>query len=436
MSAFNDLGLNARLIRNIEKQGYEEPTAIQQSAIPLVLSGDDVMASAQTGTGKTAAFTLPILQLLNNSARPGPKDVHCLVITPTRELAAQVAESIRTYSNGLKLNSEVVCGGVNIRPQIRNLSRGTDILVATPGRLIDLLGQNALRLDHVKLWVLDEADRMLDMGFIPAVRQIQSALPKVRQTLMFSATFSRPIEALAGEFLHQPKRVSVTPANTTVSRITQKIYPVDRNRKGELLKHLLRTEKWGQVLVFSRTKYGADKLSRQLGKAGVKSDSIHGDKKQSARTRALQQFKSGQLQVLVATDIAARGIDIQQLPRVVNFELPHVAEDYVHRIGRTGRAGEDGVAVSLVCADEIAQLQKIERLIKQSLSRHEVAGFEPQQPLPTKEVAAPGKRRPRNKTKPKSHAKPASKSQARSGKPEHKKGPWAKTANQRSRGTQ
>ena len=235
MSAFNDLGLNARLIRNIEKQGYEEPTAIQQSAIPLVLSGDDVMASAQTGTGKTAAFTLPILQLLNNGARPGPKDVHCLVITPTRELAAQVAESIRTYSNGLKLNSEVVCGGVNIRPQIRNLSRGTDILVATPGRLIDLLGQNALRLDHVKLWVLDEADRMLDMGFIPAVRQIQSALPKVRQTLMFSATFSRPIEALAGEFLHQPKRVSVTPANTTVSRITQKIYPVDRNRKGELL---------------------------------------------------------------------------------------------------------------------------------------------------------------------------------------------------------
>jgi len=436
MSAFNDLGLNARLIRNIEKQGYEEPTAIQQSAIPLVLSGDDVMASAQTGTGKTAAFTLPILQLLNNSARPGPKDVHCLVITPTRELAAQVAESIRTYSNGLKLNSEVVCGGVNIRPQIRNLSRGTDILVATPGRLIDLLGQNALRLDHVKLWVLDEADRMLDMGFIPAVRQIQSALPKVRQTLMFSATFSRPIEALAGEFLHQPKRVSVTPANTTVSRITQKIYPVDRNRKGELLKHLLRTEKWGQVLVFSRTKYGADKLSRQLGKAGVKSDSIHGDKKQSARTRALQQFKSGQLQVLVATDIAARGIDIQQLPRVVNFELPHVAEDYVHRIGRTGRAGEDGVAVSLVCADEIAQLQKIERLIKQSLSRHEVAGFEPQQPLPTKEVAAPGKRRPRNKTKPKSHAKPASKSQARSGKRENKKGPWAKTANQRSRGTQ
>ncbi|MDA9942207.1 DEAD/DEAH box helicase [Luminiphilus sp.] len=436
MSAFNDLGLNARLIRNIEKQGYEEPTAIQQSAIPLVLSGDDVMASAQTGTGKTAAFTLPILQLLNNGARPGPKDVHCLVITPTRELAAQVAESIRTYSNGLKLNSEVVCGGVNIRPQIRNLSRGTDILVATPGRLIDLLGQNALRLDHVKLWVLDEADRMLDMGFIPAVRQIQSALPKVRQTLMFSATFSRPIEALAGEFLHQPKRVSVTPANTTVSRITQKIYPVDRNRKGELLKYLLRTEKWGQVLVFSRTKYGADKLSRQLGKAGVKSDSIHGDKKQSARTRALQQFKSGQLQVLVATDIAARGIDIQQLPRVVNFELPHVAEDYVHRIGRTGRAGEDGVAVSLVCADEIAQLQKIERLIKQSLSRHEVEGFEPQQPLPTKEVAAPGKRRPRNKIKSKSHAKPASKSQARSGKPENKKGPWAKTANQRSRGTQ
>ena len=436
MSAFNDLGLNARLIRNIEKQGYEEPTAIQASAIPLVLSGDDVMASAQTGTGKTAAFTLPVLQVLNNSRRPGPKDVHCLVITPTRELAAQVADSIRTYSGGLKLNSQMVCGGVNIRPQIRNLSRGTDILVATPGRLIDLLGQNALRLDHVKLWVLDEADRMLDMGFIPAVRQIQSALPKVRQTLMFSATFSRPIEALAGEFLHQPKRVSVTPANTAVSRITQKIYPVDKHRKGEMLRHLLRHETSGQVLVFARTKYGSDKLARQLGKAGVKSDSIHGDKKQSARTRALQQFKTGQLQVLVATDIAARGIDIQQLPMVVNFELPHVPEDYVHRIGRTGRAGEEGVAVSLVSAEEVAQLQKIERLIKQSLPRHEIEGFEPEHRLPTKDVASPGKRRPRNKTKSKTHAKPASRNQSRQGKPDQKKGSKAKAASQRPQGAQ
>jgi ATP-dependent RNA helicase RhlE len=258
----------------------------------------------------------------------------------------------------------------------------------------------------------------------------------VRQTLMFSATFSRPIEALAGEFLHQPKRVSVTPANTAVSRITQKIYPVDKHRKGEMLRHLLRHETSGQVLVFARTKYGSDKLARQLSKAGVKSDSIHGDKKQSARTRALQQFKSGQLQVLVATDIAARGIDIQQLPMVVNFELPHVPEDYVHRIGRTGRAGEEGVAVSLVSAEEVAQLQKIERLIKQSLPRHEIEGFEPEHRLPTKDVASPGKRRPRNKTKAKTHAKPASRNQSRQGKPDHKKGSKAKAASQRPQGAQ
>ena len=401
MTAFNELGLNARLIQNIAAKGYDTPSPIQAKAIPLVLSGRDLMAAAQTGTGKTAAFTLPALHMLRGGPRPGPKDVSCLILTPTRELAVQIADNIRTYGAGIKLHSQMVCGGVNIRPQIRHLARGTDILVATPGRLLDLLGQGAVRLDHVKMWVLDEADRMLDMGFIPAMRRIHAELPKKRQTLMFSATFSREIEALAGEFLHQPQKIQVTPANTTVSRIDQTVYPVDKARKTELLKHLVASERWGQVLVFSRTKYGADKISRNLSKAGISSDSIHGDKKQGARTRSLKQFKDGRLQVLVATDIAARGIDIQQLPRVVNFDLPHVAEDYVHRIGRTGRAGEAGVALSLVSADEVSQLQKIEKLIKKSIPREEIEGFEPEHRLPTKPVKTNGKRPPKKaKTKP------------------------------------
>ena len=386
-----------------------------------MLSGCDLMAAAQTGTGKTAAFTLPALQMLKKSARPGPKDVSCLILTPTRELAAQIADNIRTYGAGIKLHSQMVCGGVNIRPQIRHLARGTDILVATPGRLLDLLGQGAIRLDHVKMWVLDEADRMLDMGFIPAMRRIHAELPKQRQTLMFSATFSREIESLASEFLHQPKKIQVTPANTTVSRIDQMVHPVDKGRKTELLKHLVSSEQWGQVLVFSRTKYGADKLSRNLSKAGIASDSIHGDKKQGARTRSLKQFKDGRLQVLVATDIAARGIDIQQLPRVVNFDLPHVAEDYVHRIGRTGRAGEAGVALSLVSADEVAQLQKIEKLIKKSLPREEVEGFEPEHRLPTKEVKSSGKRPPK-----KAKAKPGARKPRDGQGKKHQGGPSAK----------
>ena len=404
MTAFNELGLNAKLIQNIAAKGYDTPSPIQAKAIPLVLSGRDLMAAAQTGTGKTAAFTLPALHMLKGGPRPGPKDVSCLILTPTRELAAQIADNIRTYGAGIKLHSQMVCGGVNIRPQIRHLARGTDILVATPGRLLDLLGQGAVRLDHVKMWVLDEADRMLDMGFIPAMRRIHAELPKKRQTLMFSATFSREIEALAGEFLHQPQKIQVTPANTTVSRIDQTVYPVDKARKTELLKHLVASERWGQVLVFSRTKYGADKISRNLSKAGISSDSIHGDKKQGARTRSLKQFKDGRLQVLVATDIAARGIDIQQLPRVVNFDLPHVAEDYVHRIGRTGRAGETGIALSLVSADEVSQLQKIEKLIKKSIPREEIEGFEPEHRLPTKPVKTSGKRPPK-----KAKAKPGAK---------------------------
>ena len=425
MTSFSELGLNTKLVQNIAAKGYDSPSPSQAKAIPLVLSGCDLMAAAQTGTGKTAAFTLPALQMLKNSGRPRPKDVSCLILTPTRELAAQIADNICTYGAGIKLRSQMVCGGVNIRPQIRHLDRGTDILVATPGRLLDLLGQGAIRLDHVKMWVLDEADRMLDMGFIPAMRRIHAELPKQRQTLMFSATFSREIESLASEFLHQPKKIQVTPANTTVSRIDQMVHPVDKGRKTELLKHLVSSEQWGQVLVFSRTKYGADKLSRNLSKAGIASDSIHGDKKQGARTRSLKQFKDGRLQVLVATDIAARGIDIQQLPRVVNFDLPHVAEDYVHRIGRTGRAGEAGVALSLVSADEVAQLQKIEKLIKKSLPREEVEGFEPEHRLPTKEVKSSGKRPPK-----KAKAKPSARKQRDGQGKKHQGGPSAKRNDQ------
>lgn len=408
MTAFKALGLNGRLVQNLEAKGYQHPTPVQADAIPLVLNGKDVMASAQTGTGKTAAFTLPALHLLSGSGRPAPKSVHCLILTPTRELAAQVADNIRQYGAGLKLQSQMVCGGVNIRPQMRHLARGTDILVATPGRLLDLLGQNAVHLNHLKLWVLDEADRMLDMGFIPAVKRIHAAIPQKPQTLMFSATFSKEIEGLAQDFLTHPKRIQVSPANTTVSRIDQIVHPVDKQRKGDLLKHLLRTDQSGQVLVFSRTKYGADKLSRQLSKAGIRSDSIHGDKTQGARTRSLKQFKSGSLQVLVATDIAARGIDIEQLPLVVNFDLPYVAEDYVHRIGRTGRAGEQGCALSLVSADEVAQLQKIEKLIKRSLRREEVEGFEPEHRLPTKVVKTAGKRPAKKKRVTKNSSRPKS----------------------------
>lgn len=432
MTSFNELGLNAKLIQNISTKGYQTPSPIQAKAIPLVLSGADLLAAAQTGTGKTAAFTLPILHRLHGAARPGPKDVSCLILTPTRELAAQIADGIRAYGAGMQLKSQMVCGGVNIRPQIQHLARGTDILVATPGRLLDLLGQGAVRLDHLKIWVLDEGDRMLDMGFIPAIRRIHAELPSQRQTLMFSATFSREIEALAGEFLHQPKKIQVTPANTTVSRIDQTVHPVDKARKTELLTHLVASGKWGQVLVFSRTKYGADKLSRNLSKAGIRSDSIHGDKKQGARTRSLKEFKDGRLQVLVATDIAARGIDIQQLPRVVNFDLPHVAEDYVHRIGRTGRAGEAGIALSLVSADEVAQLQKIEKLIKKSLPREEIEGFEPEHRLPTKEVKSTGKRPPK-KAKAKSGVRHSNASSAkRGGQPNQRGGRNRKPARARA----
>jgi ATP-dependent RNA helicase RhlE len=335
------------------------------------------MAGAQTGTGKTAGFTLPVLQRLSGGARPASRAVRALVLTPTRELAAQVEESVRTYGKYLKLSSAVIFGGVNINPQIQQLQRGVDILVATPGRLLDLLQQGAVDLKHVEILVLDEADRMLDMGFIRDIRRVLAALPPKRQNLLFSATFSDEIKTLADGLLNNPAMIEVARRNSTVEVISQKIHPVDRDKKHLLLTHLIKERNWFQVLVFTRTKHGANKLVEQLGKADISAMAIHGNKSQAARTRALSEFKSAELQVLVATDIAARGIDIDQLPHVVNYDLPNVPEDYVHRIGRTGRAGATGEAVSLVCVDENGLLRDIERFIKREIPCEVIVGFEP-----------------------------------------------------------
>ena len=375
--SFAELGLSEAIVRAVTENSYTQPTPIQAQAIPAVLKGGDLMAGAQTGTGKTAGFTLPMLQRLSNGARPAPRCVRGLVLTPTRELAAQVEESVRVYGKYLKLSSAVIFGGVNINPQIQKLARGIDILVATPGRLLDLLQQNALDLRQVEILVLDEADRMLDMGFIRDIRRILAMLPPKRQNLLFSATFSDEIKALADGLLDNPAMIEVARRNSTVEVISQKIHPVDRDKKHLLLTHLIKKRQWFQVLVFTRTKHGANKLVEQLSKADISAMAIHGNKSQAARTRALSEFKSGELQVLVATDIAARGIDIDQLPHVVNYDLPNVPEDYVHRIGRTGRAGATGEAVSLVCVDENGLLRDIERFIKREVPREVIAGFEP-----------------------------------------------------------
>ena len=377
---FSDLGLTAEIQRAVAEQGYDTPTPIQQQAIPAVLAGHDLMATAQTGTGKTAGFTLPILHRLvsgpNDRLTRVARKPRVLVLTPTRELAIQVEESVRTYGKHLPINSLAVFGGVGINPQIANLRRGVDILVATPGRLLDHVQQRTVDLSGIEIFVLDEADRMLDMGFIRDIRKIIALLPKERQNLMFSATFSPEIRELAGGLLHNPVSVDVAPRNTAAETVTQKVIETDRERKKELLCHLFATRGWHQVLVFARTKHGADALARTLDKAGIKSAAIHGDKSQGARTRALSEFKDGKLVALVATDIAARGIDIDALPYVINYELPNVPEDYVHRIGRTGRAGMEGEAISLVCHDERAQLKDIEKLIKRSLERVVIEGFE------------------------------------------------------------
>ncbi len=377
--SFDQLGLKVELLRAIAAQGYAQPTPIQSKAIPVVLAGRDVLASAQTGTGKTAGFTLPLLQrLAEKGFSKGARPVRALVLTPTRELAAQVGESIEQYGRHLPVRSTVVFGGVKINPQIERLRRGVDVLVATPGRLLDHAGQKTVDLSQVEILVLDEADRMLDMGFIHDIRKLLALLParEKRQNLLFSATFSDEIRKLADRLLNSPQLIDVAPRNTTAERIEQRIHPVDKGRKRELLSYLIGSQNWRQVLVFTRTKHGANRLCQQLEKDGLSAAAIHGNKSQGARTRALAGFKKGDVRVLVATDIAARGLDIDQLPHVVNYELPNVPEDYVHRIGRTGRAGAQGMAISLVSGDEQKQLRDIERLLKQRIPREVLAGYE------------------------------------------------------------
>ncbi len=378
---FTELGLAEPLLRAIKDQGYESPTPIQAQAIPQVLKGGDLLAGAQTGTGKTAGFTLPMLHRLAAGApvkdARGRPAIRALILTPTRELAAQVEESVRTYGKYLPLKSMVMFGGVGMQPQIDKLRQGVDILVATPGRLLDHHQNRTLDLSHVEIFVLDEADRMLDMGFIHDIKKVLAIVPAKKQSLLFSATFSDEIKALADRLLNAPALIEVARRNQTNESIAQKLHPVGRERKKELLAHLIKSGDWHQVLVFTRMKHGANRLTEYLNDQGISAMAIHGNKSQTARTKALADFKSGDLQVLVATDIAARGIDIDQLPHVVNFELPNVPEDYVHRIGRTGRAGAQGEAVSLVCVDEEIFLKDIERLIKRSIPREEVPGFGP-----------------------------------------------------------
>jgi len=382
--SFADLGLSDVLVRAVADAGYTQPTPIQSQAIPVVLSGADLLGGAQTGTGKTAAFVLPILQLLSippaaaaEPSKRGPaRKIRALILTPTRELAAQVEESVRTYGKHSAITSCAIYGGVSINPQIDRLRRGVDVMVATPGRLLDHVGQRTIDLSAVEILVLDEADRMLDMGFIPDIKRILAVLPKRRQNLLFSATFADPIRALADTLLTSPVSIQVTPRNSTVEAVAQTVHPVDAGRKAELLIHLVKEGNWFQVLVFTRTKHGANKLALRLDKSGVPALAIHGNKSQNARTKALSDFKSAKLQVLVATDIAARGLDIEQLPHVVNFDLPHVPEDYVHRIGRTGRAGATGEAVSLVSREEMGLLRDIERVIKRTLPKVVIPGFE------------------------------------------------------------
>ncbi|MDP2140273.1 MAG: DEAD/DEAH box helicase [Gammaproteobacteria bacterium] len=373
--SFENLGLSPALLKALHDQGYTEPTPIQAQAIPAILLGNDIMASAQTGTGKTAGFTLPLLQRLSEGSRAGGNHTRALVLTPTRELAAQVHDSIETYGKYLNLRSTVVFGGVKINPQMLKLRGGVEILVATPGRLLDLFQQNAIKFDQINTLILDEADRMLDMGFINDIKKILGKLPKERQNLMFSATFSPDIQALAKGLLNNPVQISVAPLNTATELVQQNLYIVDKNRKTELLKHLIKSQDWYQALVFSRTKHGANKLVKQLEDDGIHAAAIHGNKSQAHRTKVLERFKDGKLQILVATDIAARGIDIDQLPQVVNFDLPNVPEDYVHRIGRTGRAGSNGHAISLVCGEENKMLKDIERLLKKPIDRIELEGF-------------------------------------------------------------
>ena len=375
--SFERFGLSAALLRAIADQGYREPTPIQQQAIPLILEGRDVLAGAQTGTGKTAAFTLPLLQRLDKTHQGGQrKRVRALILTPTRELAAQVGESVGTYGRHLPIKAAMIYGGVGINPQIEKLRQGVDIVIATPGRLLDHLGQRNIDLSAVEILVLDEADRMLDMGFIRDIRRIMDRLPRKRQNLLFSATFSNEIRRLAADLLNAPQEIQAAARNIPADGISQVVWPVDSKRKREMLSHRIGAENWRQVLVFTRTKHGADRLCKQLVQDGLAAAAIHGNKSQNARTRALADFKAGKIRVLVATDVAARGLDIDRLPHVVNYELPHVPGDYVHRIGRTARAGLEGHAVSLVCPEEMKQLGAIERLLQHRIDREVIPGYE------------------------------------------------------------
>jgi ATP-dependent RNA helicase RhlE len=416
--SFETLGLSADMLRAVSEEGYTVPTPVQKQAIPYILQGRDVLAGAQTGTGKTAAFTLPLLQRLSTGPAPekvkGRKPIRALVLTPTRELASQVEESVRIYGKYLSLTSAVIFGGVNINPQFSMLRKGVDILVATPGRLLDHLGQGSLDLSSVETLILDEADRMLDMGFIRDIRRVIAVLPKQRQNLMFSATYSDEIRTLAEGLLANPASVEVARRNTPAEKVAQRIFPVDRDRKRELLSSLISEGDWRQVLVFTRTKHGANRLAKQLEQDGLTTAAIHGNKSQAARTKALAGFKNGEVRILVATDIAARGLDIDMLPHVVNFELPNVAEDYVHRIGRTGRAGAEGEAISLVCVDENDFLRGIERLLKRNLPREVIPGFEPDPSIKAEPIFKA--RQPRGHAGPRPGSKPRSGGHGRNGR--------------------
>ncbi len=426
---FQTMGLADPILKAVEEQNYTTPSPIQAQAIPAVLAGKDVMAAAQTGTGKTAGFTLPILHMLSEGKKAQSNHVRTLILTPTRELAAQVEASVTTYGKYLPLSSAVVFGGVKINPQMMKLRKGVDILVATPGRLLDLYQQGAIKFNQLEILVLDEADRMLDMGFINDIRKILNLLPKNRQNLMFSATFSEDIRALAKKMVNHPVEISVSPRNSTVKSVKQWVYPVDKKQKSALLAHLIEEHQWYQVLVFTRTKHGANRLAKYLDKRNIMAVPIHGNKSQSARTKALAGFKNGKIQVLVATDIAARGLDISQLPQVVNFDLPSVAEDYVHRIGRTGRAGSTGQAISLVSADEIKQLMGIERLIKQLITRKLIDGFEPDHDVPQAVLDT----RPIRAAKPKKHNNQSNKNSRNQWKPKNKRTAHSKPAESANR---
>lgn len=398
--SFNSLGLSDALLKAISKKQYTTPSPIQQKAIPPILEGKDVLASAQTGTGKTAGFTLPILQLLSQGQHLRQRPVRALILTPTRELAAQIFANIKEYSEFLDLRSAVIFGGVNQKPQAAQIRQGLDILVATPGRLIDLQNQGLISLAKVEILVLDEADRMLDMGFVRDIERIIKVLPSKRQNLMFSATFSKDIKKLALGILHHPVHVEATPENTTVDAIIQKVYPVAKEKKTELIIKLIQDGNWKQILVFTRTKQGANKLTESMISAGIKAAAIHGNKGQGARTKALAGFKDGSLTALVATDIAARGLDIPLLPHVINFELPNIPEDYVHRIGRTGRAGASGEAISLFSPDETVFLRDIEKLVGLKLPKENIKGFEPD-PNASTEPIKQGQGRPQRNSTPK-----------------------------------